>query len=97
MKKSLKELLENKEIKYKILSIKRRNWFLRTFSMSVSDWNVMVELEDKRILKLRCWAGWSEPNLQSLQWSIEDEIEKKITPKFETETLKLVDKTFKLE
>lgn len=84
-------------MKYKILSIKRRNWFLRIFSVSISDWDVVVELEDKRILKLRCWAGWPQPNLQSLQWSIGDEIEKKITPKFETETLTLIDKTFKLE
>lgn len=84
-------------MKYKILSIKRRNWFLRTFSINVNDWHVIVELEDKRILKLRCWAGCSEPKITSLQWSIEDEIKKKITPKFEIETLKLVDKTFKLE
>jgi len=96
-REKLKDLLNKKRTQYKIISIKKINWFKRTFSMSGREWKVIVELENKTILKLNCFAGWPEVNPESLKYSIENEIAKQLTPDPETEIFKMIGKTLQLE
>lgn len=61
-----------------IISIKRRNWFQRMWS--ISHWNVKVRYMGN-IYYLTCWGGVEKPNPESLLFDIQRELIKKINPK----------------
>lgn len=42
-------------MKFRIISVKKRKWWKRL--VSIDRWRVVLETEDKKIIKMNCWAG----------------------------------------
>ena len=65
-----KELLGEKSIKsIEILEIKKRNWFIRIFTINY--WKVTNKINGK-IKKYNCWAGVLNPHLTDVFYSLLD-------------------------
>ena len=89
---------------FKILKIRKRNWFGRIFTIDY--YRVTVELDNGKVVKVNAWAGIDEPQKSSLVYSIREKLrkllfKKKVTklekPKKVTEDLtELVGSTFEI-
>ena len=51
----------------KIVSIKKRNWFARIFT--INEWKVGVEVNG-RIKYFNCWGGLDYPSMDNILWDL---------------------------
>lgn len=56
----------------KILEVKKRNMFARTFG-GIKHWKVTVQHDDGRVETKNCWASVNDPDVGSLCHSIDEE------------------------
>lgn len=66
--------------KFTILSVKKRNWFVRNFYMEVNIWRVRVRLDTGEEMTFDCWAGLVDPRKDSLL----HDLRRRITHEFES-------------
>lgn len=59
---------------FKILKIRKRNWFGRIFTIDY--YRVTVELDNGKVVKVNAWAGIDEPQKSSLVYSIREKLRK---------------------
>lgn len=65
-------------MKYKIISIRRRNFLIR--ALSVYHWKVAVKIDDGRILSVNAYAGCDFPDSKTLIGDVEDTLNKILKP-----------------